>query len=139
MAARNLSIAETAEALRPNLVGLLIQQSTPLNEPLPVVTLESSLEHLLINSAKQSEGDQLLLDGALAERLVQSLVDLNEEQTEAGKKTFLIVSPLIRRKLSTFLRQHIADFPVLSFTELPDGRQVDIIASVSGEENAPTQ
>jgi flagellar biosynthesis protein FlhA len=139
MAARNLSIAETAEALRPNLVGLLIQQSTPLNEPLPVVTLESSLEHLLINSAKQSEGDQLLLDGALAERLVQSLVDLNEEQTEAGKKTFLVVSPLIRRKLSTFLRQHIADFPVLSFTELPDGRQVDIIASVSGEENAPTQ
>ena len=139
MAARNLSIAETAEALRPNLVGLLIQQSTPLNEPLPVVTLESSLEHLLINSAKQSEGDQLLLDGALAERLVQSLVNVNEEQTEAGKKAFLVVSPLVRRKLSTFLRQHIADFPVLSFTELPDGRQVDIIASVSGEENAPTQ
>lgn len=139
MAARNLSVAETAEALRPNLVGLLIQQSTPLNEPLPVVTLESSFEHLLINSAKQSEGDQLLLDGALAERLVQSLVNLNEEQTEAGKKAFLVVSPLVRRKLSTFLRQHIADFPVLSFTELPDGRQVDIIASISGEENAPTQ
>ncbi len=139
MAARNLNVAETAEALRPNLVGLLIQQSTPLNEPLPVVTLESSFEHLLINSAKQSEGDQLLLDGALAERLVQSLVNVNEEQTEAGKKAFLVVSPLVRRKLSTFLRQHIADFPVLSFTELPDGRQVDIVASVSGEENAPTQ
>ena len=134
MAARNLSIADTAEALRPNLVGLLIQQSTPLNDPLPVVTLESSFEHLLINSAKQSEGDQLLLDGSLAERLVQSLVNVNEEQTEAGKKAFLVVSPQIRRKLSTFLRQHIADFPVLSFTELPDGRQVDIVASVSGEE-----
>lgn len=139
MAARNLSIAETAEALRPNLVGLLIQQSTPLNDPLPVVTLESSFEHLLINSAKQSEGDQLLLDGSLAERLVQSLVNVNEEQTEAGKKAFLVVSPQIRRKLSTFLRQHIADFPVLSFTELPDGRQVDIVASVSGEETETTK
>lgn len=139
MAARNLSVQETAEALRPNLVGLLIQQSTPLNDPLPVVTLESSFEHLLINSAKQSEGDQLLLDGGLAERLVQSLVKVNEEQIEAGKKAFLVVSPLVRRKLSTFLRQHIADFPVLSFTELPDGRQVDIVASVSGDENAPSQ
>lgn len=138
MAAKNLSIADTAEALRPNLVGLLIQQSTPLNDPLPVVTLESSFEHLLINSAKQSEGDQLLLDGSLAERLVQSLVNVNEEQTEAGKKAFLVVSPQIRRKLSTFLRQHIADFPVLSFTELPDGRQVDIVASVSGEETEAT-
>jgi flagellar biosynthesis protein FlhA len=134
MASRNLGIAETAEALRPHLVGLLIQQTTPLNEPLPVVTLDSDFEHLLINSAKQSEGEQLLLDGTLAERLVQSLVRLNEEQAETGKKAFLVVSPQIRRKFSAFLRQYIADFPVLSFTELPDGRKVDVIATVSGEE-----
>ena len=134
MASRNLGIAETAEALRPHLVGLLIQQSTPLNQPLSVVTLDSDFEHLLINSAKQSEGEQLMLDSTLAERLVQSLVKLNEEQTEAGKKAFLVVSPQIRRKFSDFLRQYIADFPVLSFTELPDGRRVDVIATVSGEQ-----
>jgi flagellar biosynthesis protein FlhA len=140
MASRNLGIAETAEALRPHLVGLLIQQTTPLNQPLPVVTLDSDFEHLLINSAKQSEGEQLMLDGTLAERLVQSLVRLNEEQAETGKKAFLVVSPQIRRKFSTFLRQYIADFPVLSFTELPDGRKVDVIATVSGEETVtPTQ
>lgn len=140
MASRNLGIAETAEALRPHLVGLLIQQTTPLNQPLPVVTLDSDFEHLLINSAKQSEGDQLMLDGTLAERLVQSLVKLNEEQAETGKKAFLVVSPQIRRKFSAFLRQYIADFPVLSFTELPDGRKVDVIATVSGEETmAPAQ
>ena len=75
-----------------------------------------------------------MLDSTLAERLVQSLVKLNEEQTEAGKKAFLVVSPQIRRKFSDFLRQYIADFPVLSFTELPDGRRVDVIATVSGEQ-----
>ena len=133
MASKNMGITETAEALRPHLVGLLIQQTTPLNAPLPVVTLVSSFEHLLINSAKQSEGDQLLLDSKLAEQMVQSLVRINEEQTEAGKKPFLVVSPQIRRKLSAFLRQHVADFPVLSFTELPDGRKVDVVATVSGE------
>ena len=134
MAGRNLGIAELAEALRPHLVGLLIQQTTPLNQPLPVVTLDSDFEHLLINSAKQSEGEQLMLDGTLAERLVQSLVKLHEEQAETGKKAFLVVSPQIRRKFSAFLRQYIADFPVLSFTELPDGRKVEVIATVSGEE-----
>ncbi|MFU8778981.1 MAG: FHIPEP family type III secretion protein, partial [Roseovarius sp.] len=134
LAGRNLSTAETAEALRPHLVGLLIQQTTPLNDPLPVVTLESNFEHLLISSAKQSDGDQLLLDGALAERLVRNLARVNEEQTEAGKKPFLVVSPQIRRKLSAFLRQHIADFSVLSFTELPDGRSVEVVGSVSGDE-----
>lgn len=140
MASRNLGIAETAEALRPHLVGLLIQQTTPLNQPLPVVTLDSDFEHLLINSAKQSEGEQLMLDGTLAERLVQSLVKLNEEQAETGKKAFLVVSPQIRRKFSAFLRQYIADFSVLSFNELPDGRKVDVIATVSGEETiAPAQ
>jgi flagellar biosynthesis protein FlhA len=133
MASKNMGITETAEALRPHLIGLLIQQTTPLNTPLPVVTLVSSFEHLLINSAKQSEGDQLLLDGKLAEQMVQSLVRINEEQTEAGKKPFLVVSPQIRSKLSAFLRQHVADFPVLSFTELPEGRKVEVVATVSGE------
>ena len=138
MASKNLGVAETAEALRPHLVGLLIQQTTPLSAPLPVIVLDSNFEHLLINSAKQSEGDQLLLDSSLAERMMQSLVRINEEQIEADKKPFLVVSPKIRSKLSAFLRQHLADFPVLSFTELPDGRKVEVVATVSGEAEAPS-
>jgi flagellar biosynthesis protein FlhA len=138
MASKNMGVSETAEALRPHLVGLLIQQTTPLNAPLPVIILDSNFEHLLINSAKQSEGEQLLLDSSLAERMVKSLVRINEEQTEAGKKPFLVVSPKIRSKLSAFLRQHLADFPVLSFTELPDGRKVEVVASVSGEAESPS-
>ncbi len=39
LAARNLSPMETAEALRPGLAPLLIQQIAPLNQPLPVMTL----------------------------------------------------------------------------------------------------
>jgi len=140
MASKNMGVSETAEALRPHLVGLLIQQTTPLNAPLPVIILDSNFEHLLINSAKQSEGEQLLLDSSLAERMVKSLVRINEEQTEAGKRPFLVVSPKIRSKLSAFLRQHLADFPVLSFTELPDGRKVEVVATVTGEaESASNQ
>ena len=51
---RNLSIVETAEALRPTLAGLLIQQISPLNQPLPVITLEADLEQMLIKMSRQS-------------------------------------------------------------------------------------
>ena len=43
LAGRNLNIIDTAEMLRPELAGLLIQQVSPLNQPLPVITLGSEL------------------------------------------------------------------------------------------------
>ena len=41
MSGQNLNVIEIAEALRPNLAGLLIQQIAPLNQALPVITLSS--------------------------------------------------------------------------------------------------
>ena len=40
--AKNLSIVETAESIRPALAGLLIQQVAPLNEALPIITFDLS-------------------------------------------------------------------------------------------------
>ena len=54
LAGRNLSIIDSAEALRPRLAGLLVQQIAPLNQPLPVITLSSELEHMLISMSRQS-------------------------------------------------------------------------------------
>ncbi|GIS14912.1 MAG: hypothetical protein CM15mP117_03440 [Alphaproteobacteria bacterium] len=48
LSGRNLNISDTAEILRPELSGLLTQQVSPLNQPLPVITLSSELEHMLI-------------------------------------------------------------------------------------------
>ncbi|MEK9911253.1 MAG: FHIPEP family type III secretion protein, partial [Candidatus Puniceispirillum sp.] len=54
LAARNLSTVDMAEALRPELAGMLIQQVAPLNSPLPVVTLNADLENMLITMQRQS-------------------------------------------------------------------------------------
>jgi flagellar biosynthesis protein FlhA len=45
----------------------------------------------------------------------------------------LVVSPQIRRQLSTIMRQHIDDLAVLGFTELPDNRKINVIATISGD------
>ena len=44
-----------------------------------------------------------------------------------------MVSPVIRRPLSEIVRQHIDDIIILSFNELPDGRKVDVVATINGE------
>ncbi|MEK9717717.1 MAG: flagellar biosynthesis protein FlhA [Candidatus Puniceispirillum sp.] len=133
MAGRNLGIIESAEALRPGLAGLLIQQIAPLNQPLPVITLSSELEHMLISIARQSNDGSLLLDSGLAERLIKSVSQASEKASADGRQAVLVVSPQIRRQLSTIIRQHIDDLPVLGFTELPDNRKISVIATISGD------
>ena len=133
MAGRNLGIIESAEALRPGLAGLLIQQIAPLNQPLPVITLSSELEHMLISIARQSNDGSLLLDSGLAERLIKSVSQASEKASADGRQAVLVVSPQIRRQLSTIIRQHVDDLPVLGFTELPDNRKISVIATISGD------
>ena len=133
MAGRNLGIVESAEALRPGLAGLLIQQIAPLNQPLPVITLSSELEHMLISITRQSNDGSLLLDSGLAERLIKSVSQASEKTSADGRQAVLVVSPQIRRQLSAIIRQHIDDLPVLGFTELPDNRKISVIATISGD------
>ncbi len=131
LAARNLGPAETAEALRPVLAGLLIQQVAPLNQPLPVMTLESDLEHMLISMARQSGEEGLVIENSLAEQILKKIVQSNEELGAEGKQSVMVVSPAIRRVFSHFIRQHIDDQVVLAFTELPETRKIEVVATIS--------
>ena len=136
LAGRNLSIVDSAEALRPCLAGLLVQQIAPLNQPLPVITLSSELEHMLISMSRQSADGGLLLDSNLAERLIKSVAEASERSSADGRQAIMVVSPQIRRQLSNVLRQHIDDLAVLGFTELPDNRKINVVATISGADDA---
>ena len=136
LAGRNLSIVDSAEALRPCLAGLLVQQIAPLNQPLPVITLSSELEHMLISMSRQSNDGGLLLDSNLAERLIKSVAEASERSSADGRQAIMVVSPQIRRQLSNVLRQHIEDLAVLGFTELPDNRKINVLATISGADDA---
>ena len=132
MAGRNLSITDTAEALRAYLVPLLLQRLVPLKEAIPVVTLEPSFENILINTDRQNQQEDLIIDANLSQTLLRKLSDVFEEQMALSKTPFLIVSPVIRRKLAKLVRSHLSDLKVLSVTELPETKKVDEIATISG-------
>ena len=133
LAARNLGAVDTAEALRPRLAPLLIQQIAPLNQPLPVMTLDSELEHMLITMVRQSGEEGLILDNTLAEQLLRKISETSETVSARGDQVVMVVSPAIRRQFAQLVRQHIEDLHVLAFTELPDSRKIEVVATISGE------
>ncbi len=133
LAARNLGAIETAEALRPRLAPLLIQQIAPLNQPLPVMTLDTELEHMLITMVRQSGEEGLILDNSLAEQLLKKISETSEQVSARGDQAVMVVSPAIRRQFAQLIRQHIEDLNVLAFTELPDSRKIEVVATISGE------
>ena len=135
MSGQNLGVVEIAESLRPGLAGLLIQQIAPINQSLPVITLSSELEHMLISISNQSADGSLLLDANLAQRLIKSISQTSEKSLADGKQAVLIVAPQIRRQLSVLLRNHIDDLFVFGFTELPDNRKINVIATISNEDD----
>ena len=137
LSARNLSIEETAEALRPELASLLIQQVAPLNTPLPVITFDGELEHMLINMQRQSPEGELILDTELAQRILENLTRVNEQLSAEGRQAVVVVSPVIRRSMARIIRQHIDDMVVIAFSELPETRKVDVVATI-GSETDPT-
>lgn len=134
LVARNLSQMEIAEALRPELAGLLIQQVAPLNTALPVITLEGDLEHMLINMARQSGDQELVLDNRLAEQLLQTMTQTTEQLSAEGRQAVLVVSPHIRRQFAHIVRQHLDDMIVLSFNELPESRKIDVVATIGADD-----
>ena len=133
LVARNLSPIDTAEALRPGLAPLLIQQMAPLNQSLPVMTLDSDLEHMLITMVRQSGDDGLVLDNSLGEQLLRKISETSEAISAEGRQVVMIVSPAIRRQFSQLIHQHIDDLTVLAFTELPDSRKIEIVATISSD------
>ncbi len=133
LAGKNLTIADSSEALRPGLSGLLIQQIAPLSQALPVITLSSELEHMLISIARQSGEAGLMLDNSLTEKMIKSINAASEKASAEGKQAVLVVSPAIRKQLSSLIRHHIDDMIILGFTELPDTRKINVIATITGD------
>ena len=94
---------------------------------------------MLISMSNQSADGSLLLDTKLAQRLIKSISQASEKSLADGRQSVLIVAPQIRRQLSTLLRRHIDDLFVFGFTELPDNRKINVIATISNENDPQTE
>ena len=116
-------------------VSRLIVQTINGSEPeLAVITLEPSLEQMLLGSMQQGQGDEgLVLEPGMAERLQRSLADTAQRQEMAGKPSVLLVAAPVRPLMAKFVRYGEHQIHVLSYQEIPENKKVTIVATVGGQ------
>ena len=125
--------------VRVALARSIVQAIVGGSEELEVITLDPSLEQILLKSVQQAQQmgdvseDAAILEPGMAERLQQSLLQAAERQEIAGKPPILLVSAPIRAMLARFVRFGLQNVYVLSYQEIPDNRQITIVATVGRE------
>ena len=133
---KTMSPIELAEAIRPTISSLLIQQIAPLNNALPIITFSAELEQMIVNIAKQTGANGLILEGSLIHKIVSGINSVMEKMQTENRKAVMITAPVIRRDLSQMLRQHIPTLDILSFTELPDNKKIEVVANIGSDEES---
>lgn len=120
-------------AVRVALSRAIVQSIVGLESELPVITLEPRLEQILLNSLQQAgQGGEsgVLLEPGMAEKLQQSLVEAAQRQEMQGSPVILLVAGQIRAMMSRFARMAVPSMYVLAYQEIPDNKQVTIVATV---------
>ena len=120
------------EALRRSIVQNLIGSQTDM----PVVTLDEKLEEILLKAQQQAQKaghtapDNIALEPNISNQLQTNLPDITRQMQTDGKQPIIIVSPLLRPLLARYARLCTDGLQVLSFNEIPDNRNVQIIGKV---------
>lgn len=130
-------------AARVALARVIVQNIYGNSAELPVLTLDPSLEQILLKAVQQStqqnqqqgamgggSDDGMVIEPAMAERLQSSLLSAARNQEAAGKPAVLLVPAPLRAVLSRFVRFTISGLKVLSYQEVPDNKQITIVASI---------
>ncbi len=111
---------------------LIYQHIAGAADELPVITIDPALEQILQKSRQMSEEEGVALEPGLAERLHAGLQEKAREREAAGEPAVLLVAAPLRALLARFVRHTIAGLHVLSYNEIPDNKQVRVVATIGG-------
>lgn len=120
-------------AVRIALSRSIVQSIVGLEVELPVITLDPKLEQMLLQSmqkAGQGGEDGIMLEPGMAEKLQRSLAEAVQRQEMQGKPAILLVAGPVRNMMAKFVRYAAPGTHVLSYQEIPDNKQVTIVATV---------
>ncbi|VAW73291.1 Flagellar biosynthesis protein FlhA [hydrothermal vent metagenome] len=130
---RSQDPVELTSLVRIALGRSIVQKINGIEKDLPVITLEPSLEQLLIQSAQNASQGSIGVEPGLTERMFKSLEDVSRQQEMAGQPAILVVAPALRLWLSQLVRHSISGLSVLSYSEIPDNKNIKVIAAVGAQ------
>ena len=121
---------QLTEFVRAQLSRSIVQGIVGDEENLPVMTLDPALEQLLLQTVQVAGQGGAGLEPGLAENISSSLAAATERQEMAGQAAILLVAPQLRVLLAKFSRRSIPNLHVLSFNEVPENKQIQIVSSI---------
>jgi flagellar biosynthesis protein FlhA len=116
--------------VRASLGRSIIQGIVGQDEELKVVTLDPSLEQILLQSTQGAPEGQLAIEPSLAERLHKTLKEEAQKLEMTGQSAVLLVAPQIRAQLARLFRYSLPSLYILAYSEVPENRQISVVASI---------
>jgi flagellar biosynthesis protein FlhA len=108
----------------------IIQHVNGIKADLPIITLDPELEQILLQTLQATNDGGASLEPGLAENMHKNLNDAAQRQEMSGESAILVVQAGLRSWISRFIRNSIPNLNVLSYNEIPDNKQIRIVANV---------
>ena len=110
-----------------------------ISSTLPILLFAPELEKILMQAVQQHGSENLIIDGELAKSIQHTINHESETLSSKGKPAILVVAPQIRRPVSMFFRPSMPDLIVMSFSELPDDRNIEVVTTIGQQEAITTE
>ena len=110
----------------------IYQQINGMAHEMAVITLNPELEQILQQSVQTAPEAGIGIEPRLAEQMVAELKQCVQRQEAENKAPVLLVSPVIRPALAKLLKTLAPNLHVLAYSEVPDNKQIRVIAAVGG-------
>jgi flagellar biosynthesis protein FlhA len=120
---------ELTSLIRLALGRAIVQQIFPGNEELQVISLDGSLDRILLQALSNSNG----LEPGLADNLLREAQAAMARQALLGLTPVLVVQHPLRVLLARFLRRSLPQLKVLSHAEIPDTRTIKVTSTIGGK------
>ena len=121
-------------AVRISLGRFIVQHLNGLDDVLPVITLDPALDQILHSTVQASEEGGMALEPGLAERIYQGLAESAKSQEMANQPAIALVADRLRPLLARMARHASPTLRVLAFGEIPDNKQIKIVATIGRTE-----
>lgn len=129
-AARNPDPESLTAAARMALSHSIVQHVNGIKADLPIITLDPELEQILLQTLQATGEGGASLEPGLAEKMHKNLQEAAQRQEMTGESSILVVQAGLRTWISRFIRHSIPNLNVLSYNEIPDDKQIRIVANV---------
>ncbi len=114
----------------------IVQSIFGMASELTVMTLHPSLEQILLQSVQGQDGNVMAFEPGLAQMIHGSLKQASENQQARGEPAVLLVSQSLRSFLARMVRHAIPGLHVLSYDEIPDDKQLRVVANIGTPDDA---